>query len=35
LVGERTYAHALGFQNWDETKLRNGSLRCSLVNVDL
>ncbi len=35
LTGDRRLAHALGFANWDQISLRNGALRCKLVNTAL
>lgn len=31
LVGNRQYAHALGFQNWESHPIQNGSLPCRLL----
>jgi len=35
LTGERRFAHAMGFHDWQEHTLRNGSLQCSLLTLDL
>lgn len=35
LTGDRRLAHALGFEKWDQVSLRNGALRCKLVNAAL
>jgi 23S rRNA (guanine2445-N2)-methyltransferase len=35
LSGSRSYAHALGLQDWKVQKIRNGALRCELILAKL